>query len=349
MNLTKLNVETNMLTGISIEAIAYMAEKHPSISELRISNQRMAVGIEAERALANALSQNTNIRKLSHCFRETFVATYVDKYLQRNLDLVRRVRNSTSDPNADRKSIVESLHKAVPYPFPVNPIGSTSLSTTKSNEKDAVEEAVPTRRRAATTVERPTEVIEEAEPLISPRTRSASLATSTPVVTASPEVDDNTEKLSIQERLALLRKEKEYQSTVIPDSERMNMTVQERLSMLRKEKDHKVVEISDSEKVNVSDRISKLRNDAQVAFKASTSPTATNTTPGGKSPVKTSKISNLGQNIRLDGIGPNAKLPPKLLAKTQQTPQVIHDLKITVVKSTSDGNGDLKHVNSIII
>jgi hypothetical protein len=42
-------------------------------------------------------------------------------------------------------------------------------------------------------------------------------------------------------------------------------------------------------------------------------------------------------------------LPPKLLAKTQQTPQVIHDLKITVVKSTSDGNGDLKHVNSIII
>ena len=49
-------------------------------------------GIEAERALANCLSQNTRLKKISHSFRENFVAVYVDKYLQRNLDLVRQQR-----------------------------------------------------------------------------------------------------------------------------------------------------------------------------------------------------------------------------------------------------------------
>ena len=50
------------------------------------------LGIEAERALANCLSQNTRLKKISHSFRENFVAVYVDKYLQRNLDLVRQQR-----------------------------------------------------------------------------------------------------------------------------------------------------------------------------------------------------------------------------------------------------------------
>eukprot|EP01036_Dinobryon_divergens_P026811 gene26811-35501_t len=91
-NLVILNIETNMLTGMGIEAVVAMAERHPTLKELRIDNQRMAVGIEAERAIANCLSQNINIIRLSYTFRETFVFTYVNKYLQRNLDHIRQLR-----------------------------------------------------------------------------------------------------------------------------------------------------------------------------------------------------------------------------------------------------------------
>lgn len=91
-NLVILNIETNMLTGIGIAAVVAMAERHPNLRELRIDNQKMAVGIEAERAIANCLSQNINIIRLSYTFRETFVFTYVNKYLQRNLDHIRQLR-----------------------------------------------------------------------------------------------------------------------------------------------------------------------------------------------------------------------------------------------------------------
>lgn len=95
-NLVILNIETNMLTGMGIEAVVAMAERHPTLKELRIDNQRMAVGIEAERAIANCLSQNINIIRLSYTFRETFVFTYVNKYLQRNLDHIRQLRTGKS-------------------------------------------------------------------------------------------------------------------------------------------------------------------------------------------------------------------------------------------------------------
>ena len=106
-NLMILNIETNMLTGAGVEAVAAMAEKHPSLRELRIDNQRMAVGIEAERAIANCLSQNTNIIRLSYTFRETFVFTYVNKYLQRNLDIIRQIRMGK-----------EMSTEPTPYPYP---------------------------------------------------------------------------------------------------------------------------------------------------------------------------------------------------------------------------------------
>ena len=95
-NLFILNIETNMLTGTGIEAVVAMAERHPTLKELRIDNQRMAVGIEAERAIANCLSQNINIIRLSYTFRETFVFSYVNKYLQRNLDHIRQLRTGKS-------------------------------------------------------------------------------------------------------------------------------------------------------------------------------------------------------------------------------------------------------------
>lgn len=119
-SLQKLNVESNSLSSVGIELIADMAEKHPSIKELKVSNQRMAVGAEAERALTNCLSQNINITKLSHTFREKFVGVYADKYIRRNLDLQRQKLKASKagiDDLSDSQ-VVLTIPPLDPYPFP---------------------------------------------------------------------------------------------------------------------------------------------------------------------------------------------------------------------------------------
>ena len=121
-HLAVLNIETNMLTGIGIAAVAAMAERHPTLRELRMDNQKMSVGIEAERAIANCLSQNTNIIRLSYTFREVFVSTYVNKYLQRNLDLVRKLR--TGKMSATTSPAPSSTTTTTPYPYPPTPMES---------------------------------------------------------------------------------------------------------------------------------------------------------------------------------------------------------------------------------
>ena len=122
-HLAVLNIETNMLTGIGIAAVAAMAERHPTLRELRMDNQKMSVGIEAERAIANCLSQNTNIIRLSYTFREVFVSTYVNKYLQRNLDLVRKLR--TGKMSATTSPVPSSTTTTTtPYPYPPTPMES---------------------------------------------------------------------------------------------------------------------------------------------------------------------------------------------------------------------------------
>ena len=109
--LHRLSVETNELTGSSIIAIAYMAEKHPTITELHIANQHRSVGIEAERQLANVLSHNLNIIRVSHAFVEKYVEVFVSKYISRNLDIGRQKR-LLSSPKSTFTVEVD------PYPFP---------------------------------------------------------------------------------------------------------------------------------------------------------------------------------------------------------------------------------------
>jgi hypothetical protein len=164
-NLIILNIETNMISGAGIEAIALMAEKHPSLKELRVDNQRMAVGIEAERAIANCLSQNTNIIRLSYTFRETFVFTYVNKYLQRNLDLIRQARLGKFLP-------VEPT----PYPYP--------HSEQEGIQADAAYRTPEQRDRTAGTIfERDGEGLSVAERVVSLKreTRISGVQTNAPL------------------------------------------------------------------------------------------------------------------------------------------------------------------------
>eukprot|EP01036_Dinobryon_divergens_P028652 gene28652-37633_t len=154
-NLAILSIETNMLTGTGIAAVAAMAERHPTLRELRMDNQKMAVGIDAERAIANCLSQNTNIIRLSYTFREVFVSTYVNKYLQRNLDRVRQIRtgkissstttspvpSTTTTTTITTTTTTSTPTTTTPYPYP--PISIESDAAFLSPEMRAKKEAEP--------------------------------------------------------------------------------------------------------------------------------------------------------------------------------------------------------------
>ena len=89
-SLEKLNVEANSLSSLGIAIIADMVEMHPSIRELKVANQRINIGAEAEKALTNCVSRNTNIIKLSHFFKEDYVGILADKYIRRNVELKRQ-------------------------------------------------------------------------------------------------------------------------------------------------------------------------------------------------------------------------------------------------------------------
>lgn len=110
--LETLNIESNWLSGIGIEAIAAVAEHHPKLKDIYISNQRMPIGVAAERSLANCLSQNHIITTLGFDFRERFVYSYVDKYLHRNRSIQQKFVASGSNIQIFRPA----------YPFPIRDI-----------------------------------------------------------------------------------------------------------------------------------------------------------------------------------------------------------------------------------
>ena len=111
--LKKLNLETNYLTTVGVSATARMMEAHPTLEEVRIANQRSSVGVEAEKAIANALSQNPRLLKLSFVCREPMVANNVNKFLSRNNDLVRQQRaQSRASPGTP------FVYEPTPYPYP---------------------------------------------------------------------------------------------------------------------------------------------------------------------------------------------------------------------------------------
>lgn len=133
VNLKVLNLEGNSMTAVGIMAIARMVEIHPSLHELRLGSQSAPIGVDGERALANALSQNTRITKLVFQFRDKNVAMFIDKFLNRNIEYEQKQRLSLQEgpvsPTAVKASIPgfdlfsptrarsTGSFKSDPYPF----------------------------------------------------------------------------------------------------------------------------------------------------------------------------------------------------------------------------------------
>jgi len=138
INLKVLNLEENNLTTSGIMTIARMVEIHPSLRELRVGKQLAAIpiGIDGERALANALSQNTRITKLIFNFRDKNVILYIDKFLHRNIEYEQQQRLSLPEGPVSPTQVKASIpgfdlfsptrahatgsFKSDPYPFRVD-------------------------------------------------------------------------------------------------------------------------------------------------------------------------------------------------------------------------------------
>lgn len=121
--LKKLNVEGNLLTVIAINAVAYMAESHPSLSELYLRDQKDLAGLDAEKSLANMLSRNIRIILLSYEFHSRAVYEVADRFINRNKELLKSQINDI--PSSD-------------YPYPnVRTVGNVPISSRSSHRLSA--------------------------------------------------------------------------------------------------------------------------------------------------------------------------------------------------------------------
>ena len=83
-SLKSINLEFNHLGTPAILQLAQLMEYHPSLVEINFGRQYDTIAVEGERAIANALSQNSSILQIDYKFRDKEVAAFVESALRRN-------------------------------------------------------------------------------------------------------------------------------------------------------------------------------------------------------------------------------------------------------------------------
>jgi len=91
-----VNLESNLLGGPGLEALADLLLVNTTIKELLINNQRTAIPSKAETKLANAIEKNTSLQKLGYVCRDQACRQKIDKFIFRNKDLARQARVAAS-------------------------------------------------------------------------------------------------------------------------------------------------------------------------------------------------------------------------------------------------------------
>ena len=104
INLIILNLESNRISSVGIEVIARTITTHPTITEVKLDNQRATAGPSGEKALIQALSTNTRLIKLSYTFSDPTFKHYANTYLRRNNELARKASTTTPDQSSGQRS-----------------------------------------------------------------------------------------------------------------------------------------------------------------------------------------------------------------------------------------------------
>lgn len=90
--LKSLNLETNFITSVGVQALVDALKDNDTLTEIKIDNQRQQLGTSAEMEIAKMLEQNTSIIKFGYHFTQQGPRSRAAAAITKNNDLVRRKR-----------------------------------------------------------------------------------------------------------------------------------------------------------------------------------------------------------------------------------------------------------------
>lgn len=90
--LQSLNLETNFITGVGVQALVDALRDNDTLTEIKIDNQRQQLGTTVEMEIAKMLEENNNIVKFGYHFTQQGPRSRAAAAITKNNDLVRRRR-----------------------------------------------------------------------------------------------------------------------------------------------------------------------------------------------------------------------------------------------------------------
>ena len=90
--LETLNLESNMISARGIEPLMKSLTKHPNVREIKVSNQKNALGGQGEEQMANCIEQNPNIIKFGYSFMNSSARNKADRAILQHNDNIRQLK-----------------------------------------------------------------------------------------------------------------------------------------------------------------------------------------------------------------------------------------------------------------
>ncbi|XP_065673639.1 reticulocyte-binding protein homolog 2a isoform X8 [Hydra vulgaris] len=92
-----LNLESNIITMHGILALMSEVGRHPSLREVKISNQKQPFGLQGEECMATAIDKNENIIKFGYSFTQAGPRNKADRAIIRHNENLRQRRKNGED------------------------------------------------------------------------------------------------------------------------------------------------------------------------------------------------------------------------------------------------------------
>ncbi|XP_008308723.1 tropomodulin-2 [Cynoglossus semilaevis] len=91
-SLRSLNLESNFITGVGVQALVEALRDNDTLTEIKIDNQRQQLGTSVEMEIAKMLEENKSIMKFGYHFTQQGPRSRAAAAITKNNDLVRRKR-----------------------------------------------------------------------------------------------------------------------------------------------------------------------------------------------------------------------------------------------------------------
>merc|ERR1712142_1178103 len=92
--LETLNLDSNIIGMPGIEALMKVVSLHPSLREVKCSNQKQPFGGQGEECMASAITKNQNILRFGYSFRQAAPRNKADRAIIKNNEIMRQKRKN---------------------------------------------------------------------------------------------------------------------------------------------------------------------------------------------------------------------------------------------------------------